>query len=74
MFAAQNFHLLASFSNLISVIVPIAVIDDLLAAYIFCNSLDQTIKKKIGTKRTMKTKLRNDVAGHLTVLLPPGRH
>ena len=22
----------------------------------------------------MKTKLRNDVAGHLTVLLPPGRH
>ena len=45
MFAAQNFHLLASFSNLISVIVPIAVIDDLLAAYIFCNFLDQTIKK-----------------------------
>ena len=73
MFAAQNFHLLASFSNLISVIVPIAVIDDLLAAYIFATLWTKPLKK-IGTKRTMKTKLRNDVAGHLTVLLPPGRH
>ena len=31
--------------------------------------------KKLGERaRRMKTVLRNDIAGHLTVLLPPGRH
>ena len=41
----------------------------------FCN-LQSHGGKKLGSERAgrMKTVLRNDIAGHLTVLLPPGRH
>ena len=40
----------------------------------FCN-LQSHGGKKLGERAgRMKTVLRNDIAGHLTVLLPPGRH